>query len=281
MNPIFSWGLSVVRVMQSFANPALTLVMQGITLAGSRLGYLAFIPFIYWCVDKRQGLRVGMAGETAVDHAFGFPSGHAQTSALLGGSLRRFFKKPWTRLIPLAYPLMVGVSRIYFGVHFPTDILAGWAIGAAIVCLERLVGDRIERALAGLRKIFILAAVAAASLLVFALSTEEPSLAGVFFGFAGTAIYAKKLAPFSVTGSFGKRALRFLLGMAAVIMIFVLPNVLTSGIEAAAPSLFSFSHYALLGAWVSFGAPWLFLKIGLAEREPLSANEKATTPIAA
>lgn len=266
MNPMLSWGLSVVRFTQIFTHPALTLLMQGFTLAGSRLGYLALIPLVYWCVDKRRGLRigmlvffssaqnqrlkslfaeprpfdldpgVGMAGETDVDQAFGFPSGHAQTSAVLSGSIIRFFKKPWTRIIPLAYPLLVGLSRIYFGVHFPTDVLAGWAVGAALVCLESLTGDRIEKALSGLPKLVSLAAVAAGAFLIAILSTAEPSLAGAFFGLAGAAIFAKKTLPFSIAGIFGKKAMRFLLGMAIVIPLFLLPTFLPAGLEAAASS---------------------------------------------
>jgi len=68
--------------------------------------------------------------------------------------------------------------------------------------------------------------------------------------------------------------LRYLVGMATVGIVYALPKLLLAGIEAGGPPLLRFLRYALLGAWVAAGAPWLFLKLGLAEREPYSANEK-------
>jgi glycerophosphoryl diester phosphodiesterase len=103
---------------------------------------------------------------------------------------------------------------------------------------------------------------------------KDTSLGGVFFGFAGAAIYAKKATPFSVSGSFWKRALRYIVGMATVAIVYALPKLLLASVEAGGPPLFRFLRYALLGAWVAAGAPWLFLKLGLAENEPYSANEK-------
>ncbi len=72
-----------------------------------------------------------------------FPSGHATLSAvtyltlglLLSETAARPLKAFWLGL-GIVLALMIGVSRIYMGVHFPTDVLAGWCIGGAwaLVC---------------------------------------------------------------------------------------------------------------------------------------------------
>ena len=84
-----------------------------------------------------------------------FPSGHALTSAAvfltLGVLLMRVSDRPLTRFYCLAVAmlatLLVGVSRVFLGVHYPTDVLAGWLIGLSWALLCWLV----ERALEGQR----------------------------------------------------------------------------------------------------------------------------------
>jgi undecaprenyl-diphosphatase len=75
-----------------------------------------------------------------------FPSGHAMLSAVvyltLGALLARFeFARPATRLYVMAVAvtmtLAIGFSRVFLGVHWPSDVLAGWCLGSAwaIGCL--------------------------------------------------------------------------------------------------------------------------------------------------
>lgn len=73
-----------------------------------------------------------------------FPSGHATLSAItfltLGAILTRVEAERRVKVyfvaIAVFLTVMVGVSRIYLGLHYPTDVIAGWAIGAAwaILC---------------------------------------------------------------------------------------------------------------------------------------------------
>lgn len=73
-----------------------------------------------------------------------FPSGHSMLSATiyltLGALLARSDPRPRAKIyflsVSLALTFLVGLSRLYLGVHYPTDVLAGWIAGAswAILC---------------------------------------------------------------------------------------------------------------------------------------------------
>jgi undecaprenyl-diphosphatase len=66
-----------------------------------------------------------------------FPSGHATLSAAvyltLGAVLAQVVRGLYTRMYCLVLPMvavaLIGASRVYLGVHYPTDVLAGWALG--------------------------------------------------------------------------------------------------------------------------------------------------------
>jgi undecaprenyl-diphosphatase len=73
-----------------------------------------------------------------------FPSGHSMVSAivfltlgaLLAGTLKKRTERTYVMVLAMLLALMVGLSRIYLGVHWPTDVLGGWAVGTgwALVC---------------------------------------------------------------------------------------------------------------------------------------------------
>jgi undecaprenyl-diphosphatase len=83
-----------------------------------------------------------------------FPSGHAMLSAVawltLGALLMRV--QPRRRLrayilsLAVAITVLVGLSRLVLGVHWPTDVLAGWCLGAAWALLCWMVALRLQRA---------------------------------------------------------------------------------------------------------------------------------------
>lgn len=63
---------------------------------------------------------------------FGFPSGAAQGSVLLSLILYHHIRNPFTKFFAVFYPLLIGFSRIYLGLHFFTDVVVGWAVGAGL-----------------------------------------------------------------------------------------------------------------------------------------------------
>ncbi len=106
-----------------------------------------------WMVSN--GLKLGVARprpdlvpHLVEVHDLSFPSGHAMLSAVtyltLGLLLARMQTSRAARYyfvaIAVLLTLLIGTSRVYLGVHFPTDVLGGWSAGAAWACLCWLVG---------------------------------------------------------------------------------------------------------------------------------------------
>lgn len=101
-------------------------------------------------IDRpRPELVTHLAQETSLS----FPSGHAMISALvfltLGALVSRVVHGRTTKIyvlsLAVAITLLVGVSRIYLGVHWPSDVLAGWCAGFAWAMLWWLAARLLQR----------------------------------------------------------------------------------------------------------------------------------------
>lgn len=90
--------------------------------------------------DLFQRARPSLPNPFAVASGWSFPSGHAMgsfvTYIMLAYLVVRLAERRWRRpavLLALAVALLIGLSRIYLGVHYVSDVIAGYAAGAAWV----------------------------------------------------------------------------------------------------------------------------------------------------
>lgn len=159
------WMEEMARDITSLGSMAVltmvSLVVIGyLALHGRRGAGLLILVSVGGGMALSSGLKVlfGRSRPDLVPHGMevytaSFPSGHAMLSAVtyltLGALLARVQPSRRAKIYPLVVAvilaLLVGSSRVYLGVHWPTDVLAGWCVGAAWALLCWLVALFIQR----------------------------------------------------------------------------------------------------------------------------------------
>lgn len=76
---------------------------------------------------------------------YGFPSGGAQLSFLLGCLLLYYGKGSFIKLFAVFYILLISFSRLFLGVHFPIDIIGGWTLASIVFYVFARSCDAIEK----------------------------------------------------------------------------------------------------------------------------------------
>ncbi|AEJ20219.1 phosphatase PAP2 family protein [Gracilinema caldarium] len=303
---MYQWGLDIIRFIQHYESPTLSLMMKIITSLGSELAYLAVLPLIFWCIDERRGLRLGTAvllsawlnGTVknvlkqprpyqldpsvgrAVEDSYGIPSGHAQRSLTFWGIIGGWIRQPLGLILAVALPLLISFSRLYLGVHFPTDLFAGWILALSILGTYYLGSESIEKIFNTLNIRFKILTVALIAFIMNGLNPQDTSMGGAFFGI--TTGYFVMIEYFAFSARHNARGksprfrelfLRYLIGMTGAGIIYVSLKQVFPGESSPWYAMGRFIRYGLLGFWTSAGAPWVFLGLKLAGSESTVVNQ--------
>jgi len=292
METIWQWGLDLIRTVQLVHGPALDAVFKPITFMGEEEFFLILLPLVFWCVDFAVGARLAFAfllsactntglkdlfahprpfelDPTVKLHeaeGYGLPSGHSQSAVVVWGTIAAGLRRTWLWIVAILLMVLIGFSRIYLGVHFPTDVLGGWAVGAVFLAAYLALEPRVVAWLkqAGLAVQLVLAVAVPLVVLLVHPTADTASPAAVLMGMGVGIALTRRVAPYSAAGPLWQRAVRFLVG--AVVLL-----VLYFGLKLAFPGegeplyfVLRVARYALVGLWAGLGAPWLFRRLRLA-----------------
>ena len=303
MEPILQWGLDFIRTVQTATSGELTAVMRIITVFGGWYTYMTLIAIIYWGVDEKKGLQAAYVILISVwlnlmlkyllnqprpffenydpsvsmisERLGGLPSGHAQNSLVMFFIIASWTKKNWAYICAAVICFLIGFSRIYLGVHFPSDVLAGWLLGGIIFCGYFFLHARIEALLArgGFRAGIYASAVVSFIMILYLPSEEMLALGGVLLGIGAGYCLNRRYTGFSSSAQLERTgikkylilAVRFVLGTVALMLfIFAIGKIIPQIANSSNKKLYGFICYTLAGLLVSFAMPWIFVKLRLA-----------------
>ncbi len=277
--------MDAILWLQSFSSPALDRFFVAVTALGSREFYMILIPVVYWCVDRRVGIRLGLAFLTSIylnfflkdllrlprpagpglrlpapgDAAgYGFPSGHAQGNATVWGYLAASFPRPALVAAAAAVVALVALSRLYLGVHYPADVAGGIVLGLAVVILFRR-GEALLARRRWSRSALAAAALAVPLAAVAAYHTPDSfRMAGMAVGLSWGHLLQEARLAFGERAAPGRQAAKVLLGLAGLYLL----RVATGPLAPEGPA--QVARYALLGFWIAYLAPLAYVSLGLA-----------------
>ena len=324
MDFLLQHGIDWIVAIQSLGG-WLELPMKFFTFLGYENFFFLALPLIYWSVDAGLGLRVALmialsnnlkpifklwfaaprpywlSAEVKPflsENSFGLPSGHAQDAVALWGIMASGLKKRWAWILAFILAFLVGFSRLYLGVHFVHDVIAGWLIGLVILFAFLKFWDPVAVWLQtktlpqqiGLAFVISLMMIGVGVLstarlqgFVFPVEWTENALragplptpismegivtsAGSLFGLAAGAAWIASRGGYQASGPLEKRAFRYVIGLVGIMILwFGLGEIFPRG-EMLIPLVLRYIRYTLVGLWVMAGAPWLFFHFKLADQ---------------
>lgn len=249
--------IEIIKWFQTIGNVVFDVLAECITIFGEQYIMIVILAFIYFVYNKKLGEAIaysvflslnlnnaikglfkaprpfeydntikGKRAHTATGYSF--PSGHTQGATSLYGSigLRLKNKKLWIIIICLLF--LVGISRLYLGVHFPRDVIVGWILGTLCAIVGAYLYDKYAH---NLKAKIVLLALTFVIFIPFAFIYYQPNFQNLekyldfykgfalFLGFIFAVLIENKYVNFDCKSPLKVKLIRYFIGLLIFVVV--------------------------------------------------------------
>ena len=278
---LFSENINIF--LQNFGTPLVDTLFITITNTGSHPVYFILASIIFWCFSKKTGIRamyvILFSAFLAIfaknilimprppEHlhkveveGFGLPSAHAQVSAGFWGYLGGHTRNQKMILIGAAAVILVSLSRVYLGVHYTGDVMAGILFGLLIAVISlKAESWSFNRSMSRIKKYRIAVILPVILILIAAVSglnleqLVELWMLMVSSGL-GYLLEEERIGLEDIKNN-TQRLKRACMGLLLVAFVYTMFYPVSSFV------FFDGIKYAALGFTSTFVAPWIFIRM--------------------
>ena len=252
----FPWEVSLIEGLQNTLGAFGGTLAKILSTIGGETFSMVVLLFVLFCWSKERGKRASLTMLTAslwfpmiknvvlrirpymehqtitalqlperdagamdiVQQGYSFPSGHSAMSASMYVSIALEVKKRWMWFLAIAICILIGFSRFLAGVHYPTDVLAGWAVGILAIGFCVLLQKYVQKE--WVRNVIVLSIGLTG--LFWCRSRDYYSALGIMIGYTIAAPIEEKYIGFTDT----RKPLSAVLRIAGVMLIYFILNTL-------------------------------------------------------
>ena len=262
--------MNIINFLQSLQSDGLTSFFKFLTFFGDKEFYIMVLPLFFWLWDKDKAVKLLFIllpslllnfwlkeifqtarplGVALIEQGgFAFPSGHAQGSTTLWLMLALLIRKKWINYLAVIMIVLVSLSRLYLGVHYPVDVLGGILIALGLVLVyDKYLFDNFKGLLSAktaMGKTVVLTIIILFFTILYP-ADDAITILAVLWGFGVILIFTDVMKSKLPPGILWK-LLILIVGIVGVLLIW-------KGLKAILPpsEIGRFLRYALLGAWIA------------------------------
>ena len=270
----------ILIFFESIRTDFLTLFFTTITMMAEHLFLVVLLATLYWLVDKEKSRKLawfmlfngvangvmksivnmprpfdkGVVKPIRVETATGssFPSGHTQTATSFWTGSMLILKTRASKILGSMMIVLTALSRLYLGVHWPMDVLAGIVFGLIFTYFAYALID--EKGTLTEKHVMI-SSLLFLGVLIFNVEADLYKAVAALWGFCLGGYLEDQWVQFEVKGSRRYQILKMVIGIIGILVIYI-------GIKKLLPAVkvVSMIRYALVMIWIMAGAPYVFNK---------------------